>query len=445
MALASPPAGHLPGDPLLVGELAALTELLVINAGQDHGFQQGLHSLRVEVQDSGLFVVHSPAPEASSSEDGDREYLNIDIEAYHRALRDTQIARAAQAPADDVETQVESTAEQSPFKSMGRVPNQYHPLRDALEPSLQTVDDHLAAFWGTGLDGIAAVLGVATDWPTDADGIAEAEPDQLVAEAIAWSQRPESEIRAALDLLTLAPEHLAHPGDRTYLEVERRADRLALRPLPMVRGRIWILPWLIGASQQLYGGYLASARLPHPARSLPAQATDAMTEHRKASNVELEEQVRSVVTALGLAHRFRFTQGELKKAGILNPVGEIDLLIADPASQRLWVCEIKDPVAAFSAATVRAHARKFLWRDGYVANLLAKADQIREHSNAAARACGVNESGSWRVIPIMLTRRVEPAAYSGNPGVAFLLPHQLATLLKHPQDPNPGPVPPRGQ
>ncbi|WP_422733916.1 hypothetical protein ACN26Y_28765 [Micromonospora sp. WMMD558] len=441
-ALATPPAGAQQVDALLIAELAALAELLLVTAGQDHGFRNDLHGLRVDIHRGGQIVVDSAAHTQPSDvdEDTDSQLLGIDVAAYHRALRDTQITMAARASAIGPVT-TEPTAPRSPFTSKSRVPNDYRPLRDALEPSLQAVDDHLTTFWGTGLNGIAAILGVAADWPTTTDGIAATDPDNLIAEVVAWSHLPESEIRAALDVLTLTPDHLPVAGDSTYLEVERRSHRLALRPLPIVDGQVWILPWVLIASQQLYGAYLDSSRLPHPAQSLPAQVVNAMTEHRKASNNGLEGQVRTVVTELNLAHRFRFSQRELKQVGFPNPVGEIDLLIADPTTRRLWVCEIKDPIAPFSATTMRAHVRRFLRSGGYVTKLLAKAEQIAQHAALAAHACGITDSGSWRVIPLMITRRVEPAAHARQPRVTFLMPHQLAALLTDPHDPSRGPTP----
>ena len=126
----------------------------------------------------------------------------------------------------------------------------------------------------------------------------------------------------------------------------------------------------------------------------------------------------------------------------MHPLGEIDLIIADPSTRRLWVCEIKDPVAAYSPATLRRHVRKFTSRDGYIGKLLAKAEQIAQNTDRAASACGIADRIPWRVIPLMITRRVEPAAYTPRPRVAFTMPHTLATVLSSSDDPTPGPAPP---
>lgn len=145
------------------------------------------------------------------------------------------------------------------------------------------------------MNGVTTILGTAVDWQPAADGIAIASVDDLVAAATSWSGLPEKMVRAALDTLTLTRENLSAIGNRAYLETERRGHRLSLRPLPLVNGQVWILSWVVSTAQHLHGGYLASDRLPYPAATVPRQATDAMTEYRKGSNSELEQDVRSIV------------------------------------------------------------------------------------------------------------------------------------------------------
>jgi len=443
-ALAYPPAGDCKADELAVAELAALAELLLVTAGQDYGFARDLHGLEVSIDDDGVFAVDSPVRRAAGEPDADGDSLDIDIAAYEQALRRTRVELSRPSPdihPGDAAVQPDGEQAAPRVGVHTRVAADFRSIRQAVPQSLVVVDDQLRALWGTGFDAVAAVLGTAADWPTGADGLAAVDRDELVGEAVAWSRLPEQEVNAALDTLLLTGDALRVAGDRSYLEVERRAHRMALRPLPLVDGRVWILPWQITAAQQLYGSYLAQARLPYPAASLPGPTIHAMTEHRKEHNTQLEELARDVVVRLGLPHRFRFDQHQAAAAGITNPHGEIDLLIADASTHRLWVCEIKDPVAAYSPGTLRRHVREFTWRDGYISKLLAKAEQIAQHADLAAAACGVADHSPWRVIPLMITRRVEPAAYTHRSQVAFTMPHTLATVLAANDDPAPGPTP----
>ncbi|GAA0547496.1 hypothetical protein GCM10010172_31610 [Paractinoplanes ferrugineus] len=428
-ALAQPPCGERRADAMAAAELTALTEFLLTVTNLDYGYELELHDLRIDVLADGTFAVEATDPE------GDRQLPGVDVEAYHQALRDEEIAAAARTPAPAPSGMSDENG-RSPFRDTGRMPVDYRPTRDDLPSSLRTVDDHLAA----GMDAVHAVLGVAVDWPADEDGIAVISVTELIAEAISWSGLAEEQIRAALGTLTLSPDVLPALRERKYLEVERREHRIPLRPLPVISQQVWIMPWVALATQRLHAAYFSSSRLPYPDASIAPQATQAMGIHRKASNIALEHKVREIVESLGLPHRFQFTQNQLAEAGIANPVGEIDLLIADPATRRLWVCEVKDPIAAFSPVTLRVHVGKFLRpRQGHVAKLLKKAEQLRQYPSAAAAACGVDGGGAWRVVPLMVTRRVEPAAYATAPQVAFALPHQLATTLTDTGEPAPGP------
>ncbi|MER7992367.1 hypothetical protein [Micromonospora chalcea] len=121
----------------------------------------------------------------------------------------------------------------------------------------------------------------------------------------------------------------------------------------MIDGRILVIPWLIHSALQLRNSYLAAARLPHPANVLPPGVSDAMNKHRKDRNDELETTVRDIAADLGLPHRFEFNQGEQASLGIQNPIGEIEVLIADPVSSRLWICEVKDLATPQSVAATR--------------------------------------------------------------------------------------------
>ncbi|OWV00276.1 hypothetical protein B5D80_27995 [Micromonospora wenchangensis] len=184
--------------------------------------------------------------------------------------------------ADDTFHHVVDTGD-FPVPSIGadaRVAVDFESIRDAVPPLVVTIDDQLRAQRGTGFDGVAALLGVALDWPTGAAGIAAVDPDDLVGATIAWSRLAEPEVRAVLDTLFLPGDQLQDAGQGSSLEVEGRAHRLALRPLPIVDSKVLILPWQLKASQQVYVVYLAQSRLPYPAASLRKPTTDTITRQR---------------------------------------------------------------------------------------------------------------------------------------------------------------------
>jgi hypothetical protein len=120
--------------------------------------------------------------------------------------------------------------------------------------------------------------------------------------------------------------------------------------------------------------------------------------------------------------------------------GEVDLVSADEANSRLWVCEVKDPESAFAPAAMRRHIERFAKNGGHIDKILNKASAISRNPAAAAKACGIQQPRTWRVIPLIVTRRVEAAAFVENPRVAFTVLEDLPTVLTTPSDTAPGHV-----
>jgi len=154
-----------------------------------------------------------------------------------------------------------------PVDEAARSPVPFTSLREVVDAGLVQVDDLLRPSFRTSLDAIRAVLNVARDWPVT-DGFPQAEPSELAAQAAAWSGLPAAEIDAALHTLQLTGEDLASLGGEKVADLEDRAHRLALRPLPVVNGQLLIAPWLAHAALSVYANYLGDSRLPYPPSNL---------------------------------------------------------------------------------------------------------------------------------------------------------------------------------
>jgi hypothetical protein len=425
--LAYPPDGDRDADVLDVADLAALADLVLATATRVRAADRHLSDLAVLVAD-GVFAFADEPHDV----DTDIAGLGFDHDAYARARREQQVAltRAAGPIAAPGERQ------RLPIDVTSRSPQPFAPFRGVADEILRQADDGLLGVMGTGLDAIRAVLHTAQAWPVDDDGLARVEPTELVADATAWSRLPDTEIIAALETLKLDSETLKSLRAEQVADMEDRADRLPLRPLPVVNGVILIGPWITHAALNVYVTYLVDSRLP-PLRTLPRHLLNLMQRRRQQQNNELEEEVWSAVNNLGLPHRFRFTPGDSVKAGIPARAGEIDLLVADTERRRLWVCEVKDPEDAYSPPALFRHIRSFVKHDGHVAKLLSKADVIREHARQAAKACGIDADISWHVVPLLITRWVEPAAFIAHPKVAFTVLDRLASVLGEDADPEP--------
>jgi hypothetical protein len=111
--------------------------------------------------------------------------------------------------------------------------------------------------------------------------------------------------------------------------------------------------------------------------------------------------------------------------------GEIDVLVADPDRSRLRVCEVKDRAFAFSPSTVGTHASRFLKHGRHIDQLLRNAREVGTDKAGWARFLGVLEPDhDWRVLLLMVTRYVEPAAFTSDPAVPFEVLEDLAALLQ---------------
>jgi len=315
---------------------------------------------------------------------------------------------------------------------------EFEPIASLDPPAhLLATDTLMRETLGTGLDGIRAVLGTAVDWSADETGIAVVGAAQLAQEAEEWSRLPRAEIDAAVALLSLDPQNLPGPVHR-YWEVERLSHRLRVRPFPVIDGKLWIMPWAAEATQELFLVYFQDSRLPYLDPALHPSAAAALQRHRQKRNLQLEDEAAATVRRLGLPHRANWTIEEAEAAGMAGLPGEVDLIVADIAKHRLWVCEVKDPEAAFAPAALSRHIGRFTRRKGYITKLLEKADAIAMNPAPAATACGVLDEATWTVIPLMVTRAVEPAAFLDNPQVAFTVLEDLPTVLQAEHEPAQG-------
>jgi hypothetical protein len=438
----SPPGGDHRPDRYEITELEQLAHMLLENR------------TRLNALDVGLgYAAPEDPPEKAAQEDGlspDAGTLadltmRFNFGAYLEAsARDGTRIRmpAPDSTAPPAAGPISGTRSESPALGLPtrRTPSVFRPIASFDPPQhMISTDALMRAHLGTGLDGIRAVLGTAVDWTADA-AVAVTEPQTLAQAAEEWSGLPRAEVDAAVILLSLDTRNLHDEASR-YWEVERRSQRLRVRPFLVIGTRMWIMPWAAAATQELFTVYFQDSRLPYSDPALPPSAAIAMQRHRSRRNLQLEVEAGAAVLHLGLPYRLRWRREEAQEEGLANLPGEIDLIIADVATGRLWVCEIKDPETAFAPAAIRRHIERFARSGAYIDKLLANAAVISQNPATAARACGIHDPKLWRVVPLMITRRVEPAAFLETPRIAFTVLEDLPAVLRIPSDPIPGHTP----
>lgn len=427
-ALATPPQGDRTVDLLAVADLVALAELILHSGITAVAGARGLHGLELQVHATGVFHIDQPDTEDPIAT---ATHLGLDQKAWTRARHHHWLAQSRQSTLADLPAPLHVGPQPH------RTPAAFTALRPAPGSSVARADHELRRAWGFGFDALVAVLGTAVDWPTGPEGYGITTPDELAHEAAAWSGLPISETRAAINSLILDHGNAADDREHRYTEVERR-PRLTTHPLISADpGQLLLLPWVIHTAQEVYEAAFQDGRLPH--RDLPAPVRGALAKHRQAIEQQLERDIAAVANRLGLPHVANFREEDAERAGLPTTGGEIDLLVADPATARLWVVEAKHPHPGHAPHAIIQHIKRFTDpKDGYLTKVLRKVDAVATNPQAAALACAAPTDDTWRVVPLIVTQAIDPTAFIADPSVAFTITDYLDQVLTTPADPGPG-------
>jgi len=438
LLLAKKPEGAFLPDRFDIAEAADLAHLAIEIGIALSGADRGLHTLAVLIDEGGITqVIPGPSLAAAQSqrvEQSHRSPVDVDVGAFLEAEREHRLRLRDPEylePSADVRLGEERPRQDSVFV----------PLSSLDVPgSLVSADRVMLKECGTGFGGISAVLGTAVSWTSGSDRVVLSSRSELRDQAKDWSSLPVTQISAALDRLILDPEDLRKEG-LLYWEQDRRRNRLTSRPLILFNDQLILMPWQIHASQGVYLRYLMEGRLPwHPA-DIPDSVRDAFNEVRQVANRVLERAADEIAGSLHLPHKRNIHENEAGKVGLQLP-GELDLLIADSPRSRLWVCEVKDVSAAFSPRTIRDRIGKFLYDENYIGKLVDRVSAVRGNPAAAAQLVAAPAAPApWRVLPLMITRTVEPAAFLKDVPVTFTVLDDLAATLQSDSDPVFGPTP----
>lgn len=429
LLLADMPTGPVLPDRFDIAEVAELAHAALQIGLALSGAQSGLHTLALRIGNGGIVDV-APYPHLDRREDevGDSERyrapVRIDIGAYLEADRSHKFRlwRAEGSPPSDEPVQIQSNRIRSR--------NIFIPLAKlAIPESLKNADKKMRNECGTGIDGLMAVLGTAVSWVSGDDRVVRVEQEELCDAARIWSSLTSSEIDVALDRLILDPAKMHQEGIH-YWEQERRRYRLATRPLVRFDGSLLIIPWRIMATQGVYARYLLDGHLPWHPSDIPKTVLDAFNDFRQVANRELEREASKVASDLGLPQKKNIHENMAAKFGLTLP-GEVDLLVADPSRGRIWVCEVKDVSSTYSPSTLRHRLDKFLYDKDYIGKLVNRVEAVAANPDAAARLLSISEPfPKWRVLPLMITRQIEPAAFVEDVPVTFTVLADLATTFQ---------------
>ncbi len=368
-----------------------------------------------DLQESGLSQTGNPPVGHTEAPD-----ISVSVTRWLRAARARNLADTPLPVLHDP-TEPISDSGWKPIMSDPEVPGKLHALDDAMRREL-----------GWGLDAIFATLSVvASHEPSFVPVTTIGRLAQTVTD---WAGVPDNEARAAVEFLVHRPRE--DETDYSFYEQERRPQRTFLRPLtPLDAERILLPRHLTRALQEVAADMLGEGRLVWP--YLPTAVTNAAVEFRKWTTEAFEGVVEAIVNGFGLPFRPGLEPHKAEAAGVSGLAGEIDILACDQANGRLWLLEAKEHIESASPYSITMRVRRFLKSGkGYVNKTLAKVEVVRAHADAfAAIACNRSVSppaGGWTVLPVMVTRRVEPAAFpqGRDSAIPFVLAGDLARHLE---------------
>jgi hypothetical protein len=429
--------GTLDPDRYSVAEATDLALIGLSFGAALSGAVKGLHDLSATVRPGGICGVAAiPAPISryrNSSTGESQRSSEFDVEAYMRTRRLHQLRLRSTVDGHDksgLHLGQDPSVSPSPFV-----------LFESLEvpATLTKANQAMIETCGTGFNGIIAVLSTAGAWRSETDRVDIVPRSSLRQEASAWASLTLDEVDAALDRLVLTKADLLSDGIR-YWEVENRRIRIATRPLVQIGDDIVLIPWQIDATKRVYATYMQDGRLPWHASETPDRVRRELNQYRTIQNRLLEKEAAQKATSLCMPNALNVFPHRALEFGLSIP-GEVDLIVADLASSRIWVCEIKDVHSSFSASRMQRRVEKFTKsKIGFFDKLDSRYQAVCENIRGALDLLGVpsEDVGGWTVEPVIVTREIEPAAFVPDVPVTFCLLDDLDQLLRLNGRPSPG-------
>ncbi len=282
-------------------------------------------------------------------------------------------------------------------------------------PEYESIERALQDGLGFGIDAILGILDSAIHWPVSeprCTGIVTI--DEIVANA--------RDVNPAihLDAYTGAANWLSLGTDDfdpvepniEHWEIERRSNRIAIRPLVREEARVWVSPWTAVVARRIWVNYLSQHRMPIRDAELPEQVATAFEKERQKRQRKFEKECLSRLNGMPLVNIARVLPRHAYRHGIQRLSGEIDILSIDSERSIIFVIEAKDPFVPLSARSINRQTNDFHKKNGYVDKLSTTVKDI----NASAVPLAANKNierpeRKWRVVGIMVTRHITPAAY----------------------------------
>ena len=398
--MVSPSDGEKPVDSLAWADMLSLAELCLKSCLSSEMSHKGLGGLQLEILESRELVF--------TPEDSER----ADIASF----------QAAVAASDKPLPIPHLSSGTVPSDESGNAPESIVRVIPSLEPVQTSLkDEH-----GFTLDALIGVFDAAEKWEMLDTQVFAATSARKIAETAARVHGVASvdEYELAVTWLARTADDKATASESTirieHWEIERRAERTDTRPFLQQGDTLYVLPWTASNAWKIMLGYLWDARLPWPEEMIGPKTARALESIRQKRNRELERECAQAVAHPLLEVRSNVRPHKARALGIKKLSGEIDVLVIDQRSDRIWVIEVKDPHFPYSPRSMSNEIDKFHQPGGHVDKLRRKiADIDQDASVMAAKMNLPSPNRQWEVRGLFVTRRTTPSAFAEGVDIDF--------------------------
>jgi len=408
--MASPSDGEKLMDSLAWTDMLSLAELCLMACLSSEMSHKGVGGLQVEILESGELVF---APEDSE---------RADIASF----------QAAVAAADGTESIFHPSSRIEPPDGARDAPESIV----SVIPDLEPVQASLKEERGFTLDALVGVFDAAGKWEIPDGQVFAAASAREIAEAAARMHGVAGidEYEQAVTWLARTANDTATDSDSGILiehwEIERRAERIDTRPIIQWGDTFYVLPWTASNAWHIMLNYLWDARLPWPEEMIGLETAKVLGSIRQERNRELERECAQAVTHPLLEVRSNLLPRKAKALGIEKLSGEIDTLVVDQHSSRIWIIEVKDPHFPFSPHSMANEIDKFHQPGGHVDKLRRKIADISQHADEMVAKMNLpSPDRQWEVRGLFVTRRTTPSAFADCPDMDFCTIDEVRELV----------------
>lgn len=415
LALRDQPSGQTLVDQLAWIELLAAAQAYLEATSRSESVHHQIRPTAIKISDMyEIKAIDHPAQAAVTTAAGSGRVYDFDGQAFQNARASHDMSSGISAMEDSSAQDSNPNASKAPGTHLPGIPAE--------------VDDAAEQVFGVSISDTITVLFALANWPlTESDDDAVVTDINTVIQTLhdllTFGSEPNADnrIRSAVSLLTSRPDDLQSADWRPW-HARSRQRRLLVQPIAALRDDfVVVAPHFCLTSASVYLNYLTQGLLPWSSPEPPPVLDRALQNLRDTRNRQLEDDVADTLRTAGYTCEVRIREKNAQRLGVPSLSGEIDIVAGRPASQIIWLLEVKDPADVYVVPEIRRLLDKFYVNHGknkaYADQLSAKYSDLAPYAGAVANTLQlpIKKDLAYEIRPIFVTRRPVPAAFTGGP------------------------------